>query len=703
MSFENKYPYTDFHEMNLDWFLAEFKKVTDKVTTLDATVQQFTEFVTNYFDNLDLQEQVNIKLNEMAADGSLSALIQPLFDEYKITIDNIVATQNENIQDMQQDIIIQDNQITVLNSRVDALATLEEGSTTGDAELMDIRVGADGQQYANAGDAVRGQRTYSAEGIAASFTGKRYMCDVIGPWTIGDTITSTGVLDLTSKNKITTPDIITINDNNAGTYFVDNNFKVSLCEYSSGVYTSGKNLNECREFTLESGKEYRITIKRFTEDPAEELLSIDEFRTKVYWHTNDIKYDQINDNKMHLIDKGNYTRIGASSVSGDIITVTGAYGGCYTRSFLKDGISKIKVKGNIAHDQTCLMRVFYKEPGQSFVTGSVIKYPTNNTDFLYDYDISSYPDGTEIAIAIQLNNPGTITINSLYVYEYDSFQDAVFYDPDFKQMMLNMSAVVQTSVYTCLKDGTGDFNNIATAINTLTLGYDNILFVGPGEWDIINDLGPDYINNVGPNQKGLVLKNRIHVYCSSRAVLKCVYTGSSDAVREYLSALNSGTDGFILENANIVSDNVRYSFHDDRGDNTDAYTNKFINCRMKHTNGFYVQCIGGGMGIDGHVVIDGCYFESDSTSASTPLVSYHNSADGFYTSTPSKNAESFIDITGSYFKGTGTVRVETFGNSEKISKVMVHGCGLGAAAFKTHSAQEVHDNVELISFCNEIH
>ena len=73
-------------------------------------------------------------------------------DELAEAVANEIATRQEND--------------AVLSSRMDTFTALGEGSTTGDAELADIRVGADGTTYSTAGEAVREQVSKLSEEIS---------------------------------------------------------------------------------------------------------------------------------------------------------------------------------------------------------------------------------------------------------------------------------------------------------------------------------------------------------------------------------------------------------------------------------------------------------------------------------------------------------------------------------------------------------
>lgn len=70
--------------------------------------------------------------------------------------DSEIALAQQVLHDL-QNVETYATRLDTMETRMNTYETLPEGSTTGDAELIDIRAGADGVNYANAGTAVRTQ------------------------------------------------------------------------------------------------------------------------------------------------------------------------------------------------------------------------------------------------------------------------------------------------------------------------------------------------------------------------------------------------------------------------------------------------------------------------------------------------------------------------------------------------------------------
>jgi hypothetical protein len=100
------------------------------------------------------------------------------------------------------------------------------------------------------------------------------------------------------------------------------------------------------------------------------------------------------------------------------------------------------------------------------------------------------------------------------------------------------------------------------------------------------------------------------------------------------------------------------------------------------------QCIGGGLGKNGDVLIEDCYMES---AGNATTVSYHNSS--------AINAKSQVVLKDSFLSNTALI--SNYGTSTQKSRMFVHGCSLKNNPMIS-TEQEYADNVELIAWNNVI-
>lgn len=158
-----RFPHTNEYDSDLYFLIEKYKELSTIYKNLSFQVGGYWDISKSYeyltivvYDNVvylsikPVPQNIIISNEEYwlkVADNSyLNDKITTLHNE----LNNVSTELNTEKTTRQQD----DN---LINARIDALSTLQEGSTTGDAELTDARVGYNGVTYTNVGTAIRTQ------------------------------------------------------------------------------------------------------------------------------------------------------------------------------------------------------------------------------------------------------------------------------------------------------------------------------------------------------------------------------------------------------------------------------------------------------------------------------------------------------------------------------------------------------------------
>lgn len=139
------------------------RSVNEQNETISDYIQQFVDlrnFVEDYFDNLDLQEEVNTKINEMVEDGTLADIISTYVSEP-------LETMQDNIDDFESDVNTSINEIKAEVDAKNSGSPLVASSTAGMTDTTRVYVNTtDGKWYYYDGDSWEIGGTYQSTAIA---------------------------------------------------------------------------------------------------------------------------------------------------------------------------------------------------------------------------------------------------------------------------------------------------------------------------------------------------------------------------------------------------------------------------------------------------------------------------------------------------------------------------------------------------------
>lgn len=99
MGIFRQFPYSNFHDMNMDELIKIMRQMQDEWAATKTEWDSYKDFIDNYFDTLDVSAEVLAALREMAADGELNTIMDPVIIEETVNWLNTHVTPTTPVVD----------------------------------------------------------------------------------------------------------------------------------------------------------------------------------------------------------------------------------------------------------------------------------------------------------------------------------------------------------------------------------------------------------------------------------------------------------------------------------------------------------------------------------------------------------------------------------------------------------------------------
>ncbi|WJV20673.1 hypothetical protein QU593_09685 [Rossellomorea marisflavi] len=591
--------------------------------------------------------------------------------------------------------------LVVERARIDRFTTLPTGSTSGDAELIDGRIGVFGATYPNIGSAIREQiseRISLVDGlIAKERTSNHIITESVS---YGYYYESTAGLKTSASASWWVHPIIRIKPNTLyrksscqlAIYDVNKQF-ISYISYGTISFTSPATayyVGVCANTDVNNAGLYEDSKYAGVYVKGERLLStsqIADFANKTKSAIAD-EYVKRKNGK-NLFDKsGVNTEINKGYY---VEYNSGARGNTTSSDYVV-----IPVKGGKTYainTQSNVHVAFFSSLTYSQTTylGGVLNAKTVTPPLNAVMMTVSYRKVDTDSLQVEVGNTST---------EYESYQKAGIETNDYKNKSVTREKLADdllqdissktihigngypyTSILRAMKENTGkDVKFVVhTGIYNLVSEYEDFY----GSSYFANYAG--YASSSDHFDKGLYLDDGVSLIGKGNVEITFPYTGGNTQVHNRFAPINTSQNN-TFENINItISDNIcRYGIHDDFA-STEG-TNVFRNCIFKGKS-YLNTFIGSGFGKSNTYIIENCVFKE----AGGISIAYHNNV--------ASGAKNKLIIKDCHCDGA--IRGAQYGASSEVSTMIVSGCkAVNVSVVMTDDTGNNKPNIELVQWNN---